>query len=200
MDVAKNEATRPPSQKSSDRSLGRSSESSFKERMKALEDDFEEVEEDEPLMDGPTTLVLNPLHSPTSSPAEKTTPSEILLLVDKLIEPLIDCSKKGIGRTRLILDLKTLSKVEIVIDHYDIAPHTFHIKLMGDEKAQLLFNQHKSALETQLKNALPTFNCAIAAPTYRPRSFLKDREEKNTLVKSDKLKYGGDKEAWEAHG
>lgn len=195
MDIGKS-LINPSVQRPGDRSIDRSSSPSFKDRMQALDEDFDDQE---PLMDGPVAPTPQPNPTLQSSPTERPLPPEVLVVVDKLVESLRDCSKKGIGRTRINLDLKTLSRIEIIIDHYDTAPHTFHIKLMGNEKAQLFFNQQKGALQNQLKNTLPTFHCSISAPTFRPQSFLKKRDEKNPLVKSDGLSYGDDKEALEAH-
>jgi hypothetical protein len=174
------------------------------EKTKEIEERFskkwEEVEEEEesdrePLFDGPVTVYQNPPAENISLSLSKTSAEKKREeLKAALVPPLVSSHKQGIGKTHLLIETKSLSLIEVVIDHYDTSPSCFYIRLMGDLDAQKFFQKNRILLQTQLKAALPTFQCSFAPFSFRPRSFLLERQRKNSLVKSSRLSYREDKE------
>ena len=146
-----------------------------------------EDEEEAPLMEGPVMPPLvfaQPISiSVVTAPPPGTSglPSVLEKLVQELAPSLRVISEKGITKTEIVVHSKTLSEITITIDHYDTAPHSFNLHFSGNEMAQSLFAKYQSELALNLQKVLPTFQCNLFAPTFR---------EKNSLVKSRRLRYG----------
>jgi len=48
--------------------------------------------------------------------------------MEKLVEPILALSKKGVEKLEIVIESKTLSHIKITIDHYDTAPNSFNIE------------------------------------------------------------------------
>lgn len=120
-------------------------------------------------------------------------PSAMVEVKEKLIDPIQVLSKKGITKVSLHIETETFSHLEIQIDHYDTAPHSFNIFIKGNEKANRAFEQHQKALQASLKASLPHFECTLfVTPSLKSLSFYHNKKTKNPLVKSKELSYSAD--------
>ena len=163
----------------------------FKKKQEEVAEDDEKT--GEPIMDGPVTFIPSSSYVYAVSNAQPSNGKREELL-EALTKPILAASKKGIGKTHLIIETKSLSSIEIVIDHYDTDPYSFYIRLMGNREAQGFFEKNRLLLSTQLRSALPAFHCTFAPFSFRPRSFLSEKERKNSLVKSSHLSYRENKD------
>ena len=120
-------------------------------------------EEDEPLMDGPVIMQLVPAPLPFKV-ILTAVPVEIRPLVEQLPVVIQSSFEKGIVQTKLVVELPSTEKVEIVIDQYDTDPTTFHISFYGSEQTGNLIAAKQEMLLKALQAALPGFAFAISPP------------------------------------
>jgi hypothetical protein len=159
----------------------------------------EEIEEEkkksDPITEGPFTSYRTPLlQSISLSSKDSASRGKQKEMIDAMTKPIVAAAKQGIGKTHVIIETKSLSSIEVMIDHYDTDPYSFYIRLMGDKQAQGFFQKNRLLLAAGLRSALPSFHCTLAPFSFRPRSFLSERQRKNSLVKSSDLSYREDKE------
>ncbi|MCB1085308.1 MAG: hypothetical protein KDK60_04325 [Chlamydiia bacterium] len=104
-------------------------------------------------------------------------------------------SDNGISSTTIKVSLgdSVLDGCEIHIDHYDTAPHSFNLQLMGSPEAVDLMNAQLSALQTSLNTheALKGFQVHLFRPILSEKSELfrrgQRRSEKRKEAKVKKI-------------
>jgi hypothetical protein len=123
------------------------------------------------------------LSAPT--PAYATLPSELYELFEKMVGLLMIEESKGISITTIKLNMPAsiFNGCEIRLEHYDIAPNSFNIQLIGNPSAINLFNQHFSKISSSLKTGGYKFEANLKRPilsdTYQ--SFSKGKPLQNKI-------------------
>ncbi len=123
----------------------------------------EKDEEEEILMDGPVVVQLVPVQIPLKV-ILRAIPVEIRPLVEVLPAAIQTLFNKGIMQTKMVIELPSTERVEVVIDQYDTNPTTFHISFYGSEQTGDLISQKHTTLLKALQIALPNFAFAISPP------------------------------------
>ncbi|MCB1108011.1 MAG: hypothetical protein KDK76_07955 [Chlamydiia bacterium] len=116
---------------------------------------------------------------------------EISALVDEMAEYVKVESKNGISKTTVTLGLENsiFNESEIVIDHYDTAPHSFNLQLLGSPEAQQFFISHLGSLQSALGayESMKSFQVNLLPPALVDKPDLYTRglskEKKKKIVK-----------------
>lgn len=126
---------------------------------------------------------------------EVTDTSELSLEISSLIEEMANYvkieSENGISTITVKIGMEgsLFNGAEVVIDHYDTAPHSFNLQLMGTPEATELFNANLGALRASLgaHAALKSFQINLLEPILIGKSELytrgRSKEEKKGLKK-----------------
>jgi len=113
---------------------------------------------------------------------------ETAALIDEMANYVKIESENGISKTTVTIGMEgsVFEGSEVVIDHYDTAPHSFNLQLMGTPEAQELFTTHLNALQVSLNahQALKNFQVNLLQPILSEKSDLYARG----LSKSEKKK------------
>ena len=93
---------------------------------------------------------------------------DMAALVDKMVHFIKLESQKGVDTTTVMIDIEgsVFNGSEIIIDHYDTAPHSFNLRLSGQTEAVDLFNANLASLQTSLQTcpALAKFQIHVLPP------------------------------------
>lgn len=153
-----------------------------------MEESDKDCEEDENLdpemvlMDGPYVAPLVPSQVTfLVSKLIASLPEELRLLIEPLPAEIQTSFKTGIIQTKMMIALSSLENVEVIIDHYDTAPGSFHISFYGSEQIGQMISLKQNELINILQAALPNFSFAISPPFIAAPSF--------SLPKSKRLGY-----------
>jgi len=103
--------------------------------------------------------------------------------------------KNGITKTSFTVQTKSFDSVEIHLTLYDTNPHSYHVRLLGNERLMQLCVQHQSILESQIKSAVPAITLHIATPRLRQKDRFTSKKIKKSIEKSTRTWYGSIEEA-----
>ncbi|MDN3508561.1 MAG: hypothetical protein P0S93_00770 [Candidatus Neptunochlamydia sp.] len=132
-----------------------------------------------------TTIVAGETLSTTS--ISELTP-EMTDLMEKMKDFILVESQNGKTTTTVVIEMKgsVLDGAQIIMDHYDTAPHSFNLQLSGSPESLDLFTAHLATLQSSLEThqALQGFHVHILPPTLNEKSDLHIRgKEKKGRVK-----------------
>ena len=117
---------------------------------------------------------------------------EMTLLVEKMANFILVESQNGVTTTTVIVEMEgsVLDGAQIVLDHYDTAPHSFNLQLSGNPEGLNLFTANLAALQASLQNhqALQGFQIHILPPTLSEKSdlHLRGKEKKGRVDGKEK--------------
>lgn len=121
-------------------------------------------------------------------------PVEISSIVEEMAEYIKIESDNGISKTTVKVSMQgtVFEGSEIVIDHYDTAPHSFNLQLMGNPEAMQLFEAHLGTLQLSLNahEALKGFQVHIMQPVLTQKSELYSRGRSRESKKKDAMLKG----------
>ncbi len=98
--------------------------------------------------------------------------------------------ENGITKTSFTIKTKAFDTVEIHITLYDTNPHSYHVRLHGNERLMQLSMQHQNILEGQIKSAIPAITLHIATPRLRQKDRFVSKKVKKSIEKSKRSWYG----------
>ncbi|QVL58041.1 MAG: hypothetical protein KFB93_02880 [Simkaniaceae bacterium] len=110
--------------------------------------------------------------------------AEMSLLVEKMANFIQVESQNGITTTTVMVEMEgsILDGSQIVINHYDTAPHSFNLQLSGSPEGIDLFAANLASLQTSLQThqALQGLQVHILPPTLSEKSdlYLRGKERK----------------------
>ncbi len=113
-------------------------------------------------------------------------------LIEKLVDAIILESKNGISTTTVMIETENPNSMfngtTVMINHYDTAPHSFHIQLSGSPEAMNELSPYLPSLHTQLTERLDGFVIDLLPPALsqdKPTKVnqIKRAEEKKTQIK-----------------
>lgn len=120
-----------------------------------------------------TTIVTGEALSTT--PISELTP-EMTDLMEKMANFILVESQNGITTTTVFVEMKgsVLDGAQIIMNHYDTAPHSFNLQLSGSPESLELFTAHLASLQSSLEThqALQGFHVHILPPTLTEKSDL----------------------------
>jgi len=112
----------------------------------------------------------------------KVLSADMSALIEKMANYVIHESQKGVSTTTVVVEMdgSPLDGMEVVLDHYDTAPHSFNLHLSGSPEAQDLLTANLTSLQASLQThqALQGFQVHILPPTLSEKSDLHDRGKK----------------------
>jgi hypothetical protein len=113
----------------------------------------------QPLLTGPPLLT-------TESPAYTGLSPEVFDLYEKMIGLLMIEELKGVSITTIKLSMpgSVFNNCEIKLEHFDTAPHSFNIQLLGNPLAVDLFNANYSKLVASFAEGNYKFQANIRRP------------------------------------
>lgn len=138
---------------------------------------------------GETQGLLSPLVAGDTlsvSSASDLSP-EMVLLMEKMANFIQVESQNGITTTTVMVEMEgsVLDGSQIMINHYDTAPHSFNLKLSGSPEGVDLFAANLASLQASLQThqALQGFQVHILPPTLTEKSDLhiRGREKKERV-------------------
>ncbi|MEM8727685.1 MAG: hypothetical protein AAGE99_03135 [Chlamydiota bacterium] len=112
--------------------------------------------------------------------------------MEKMANFIVAESRNGITTTTVILEAKgsILNGTQIIMDHYDTAPHSFNLQLTGNPESIDLFTAHLAALQSSLEThrALQGFHIHILPPMLNGKSdlHLRGKEKKERIEGKEK--------------
>ena len=105
-------------------------------------------------------------------------------LLEKMVDKIYLESENGISTTTVTIvaedPLSLFNGSEIVIEHYDTAPHSFNIQLSGTMQAINEFALHLPTLQTQLTERLANFQIQLLPPILTEREQLGPEKTRKT--------------------
>ena len=140
------------------------------------------------------TLLLEVGESLTVSSIHELSP-EILTLVEKMANYIMVERQNGVSTTTAIIEMEgsALDGSEIVIDHYDTAPHSFNLQLSGSPEATDLFATNLASLELSLQvhPVLQGFRVNVLPPILGEKSelYARGREKNGKSGSKDKRSF-----------
>jgi len=112
---------------------------------------------------------------------ELTCPGDLHDLIAQMCDYVLIEENNGISTTTVTLNLDESSifnKTELVITHYDSAPHSFNLLLMGTEEAVTALTTHINTLEIALKQKLPAFQINLKTPELKKKERALEKRKK----------------------
>lgn len=98
--------------------------------------------------------------------------------------------ENGITKTSFTIKTKAFDTVEIHLTLYDTNPHSYHVRLLGNEQLMQLSMQHQNILESQIKSAIPAITFHIATPRLLKKDRFASKKVKKSIEKSQRSWYG----------
>lgn len=104
-------------------------------------------------------------------------------LFDKLMSQIQIEKNNGISTTTVKIQSEISGSIfdncEFTLDHYDTAPNSFNLQLLGNQNAVTEFNLNLANLQANLQNALPTVSIQVLSPILQKtsRASFKDKEK-----------------------
>lgn len=117
---------------------------------------------------------------------------EVANLMEKMANFILVESQNGITTTTVIVEMEgsVLDGAQIIMDHYDTAPHSFNLQLSGSPEGIDLFTAHLTTLQSSLEThqALQGFHVHILPPTLNEKSdlYLRGKEKKERIERKEK--------------
>jgi hypothetical protein len=137
---------------------------------------------------------LPPPPSQASAISEQLEASSLLPIhMQELFEQMVDCiqleSEKGISTTTVMIEMENslFDGSEIMIKHYDTAPHSFTIQLGGSSSAVTDFQLHLPTLLAALQGRFDTFQINLLPPylnEFKTQSSVKKGKKVDKLKQS----------------
>ncbi|MCF7851936.1 MAG: hypothetical protein K9M07_01700 [Simkaniaceae bacterium] len=114
----------------------------------------------------PTTTPM-----PIEAPAYSHLNPQVFDLFERMVGVLTIEMGKGVSTTTVTLNMpnSVFNGAKIVIDHYDIAPHSFNLLLQGSEQAVNMFNANLSDLAAAFQGSKLAFEVNIRRPELLPK-------------------------------
>ncbi len=110
---------------------------------------------------------------------------EMATLVEKMANYIMVECQNGVSTTTVIVEMEgsALDGSEIVIDHYDTAPHSFNLQLSGSPEATDLFTTNLAFLQLSLQShqVLQGFQVNVLPPILGEKSELYTRGREKTV-------------------
>lgn len=111
-------------------------------------------------------------------------------LVEKMADHVLIESHNGISTTTVTIEMENplslFNGCEIIIEHYDTAPHSFNLQLTGSMQAVDEFILALPTLQAQLTERLSSFQIQLMPPVLTQREELKtERTRKSRREKKD---------------
>ncbi len=122
----------------------------------------------------------------TDTPAYATLSPEMFDLFEKLIGLMMIQSSKGVTTTTITLSMpgSLFDKCEILLEHYDTAPNSFNIQLLGNPAAVTLFTANLQGLTTSFTQGNYPFQVNLKKPAlsaaHRPLIRRKGKSDKKS--------------------
>ncbi|MDJ0651634.1 MAG: hypothetical protein QNJ27_01285 [Simkaniaceae bacterium] len=116
---------------------------------------------------------------------------EMTDLLEKMANFILVESQNGITTTTVFIQMKgsAFDGAQIIVDHYDTAPHSFNLQLLGSSECLNLFTTHLATLQNSLKThqALQGFQVHILPPRLNEnRTCTQEEKDKKTRSQPQK--------------
>jgi hypothetical protein len=131
------------------------------------EKEEEKKQESQPLIQQPTeTPIVTPPLLTATTPSYATLSANVYELFEKLIGLLMIEEHKGISITTIKLSMpgSVFNDCEIKLEHFDTAPNSFNIQLLGNPSAVDLFNANYQSLVNAMTQSTFSFKANIRRP------------------------------------
>lgn len=146
----------------------------------------------EPNQAGPTATLHEIMNCSDEMNSIAVFASSLSADMNDLLEKMVDFieieSHNGISTTTILIEMNNSDSLfhhsQIIIEHYDTAPHSFTIQLCGSSQAVTAFDLHLPTLFTSLQNQLINFQIhllpSILSEQNRPNFKTSVKEIKKT--------------------
>jgi hypothetical protein len=131
------------------------------------EKEEEKKQESQPTIQQPTEApIVTPPLLTTETPSYATLSANVYELFEKLVGLLMIEEHKGISITTIKLSMpgSVFNNCEIKLEHFDTAPNSFNIQLLGNPSAVDLFNANYQSLVNAMTQSTFSFKANIRRP------------------------------------
>lgn len=107
---------------------------------------------------GPTETIASPTYA--------MLPKQVFELFERMVGYLMIEQTKGVSSTTVKLSMpgSVFHGCEVVIDHYDTAPHSYNIQFLGTPSAVTLFSTHMQDLAAAFQHSRFAFTVHLQTP------------------------------------